>query len=38
MLFIARGIENDRYWVVREVDGSLEETRGVSSTSRAATG
>lgn len=26
MLFLARGIEDDHYWVVREVDGVLVET------------
>lgn len=26
MLFIARGIEDDHYWVVRELDGALVET------------
>lgn len=26
MLFIARGIEDDHFWVVREVDGTLVET------------
>lgn len=26
MLFLARGIEDDHYWVVREVDGTLVET------------
>jgi hypothetical protein len=26
MLYIARGIEDDHYWVVREVDGMLIET------------
>lgn len=25
-LFLARGIEDDHYWVVREVDGVLVET------------
>lgn len=26
MFFLARGIEDDHYWVVQEVDGTLEET------------
>ena len=26
MLFLARGIEDDHYWVVREIDGTLVET------------
>ncbi len=26
MLFLARGIEDDHYWVVRELDGTLVET------------
>ncbi|WP_066038635.1 hypothetical protein [Herbiconiux solani] len=26
MLFLARGIEDDHYWVVREIDGALVET------------
>jgi hypothetical protein len=26
MLFIARGIEDDHFWLVREVDGTLVET------------
>jgi hypothetical protein len=26
MLFIARGIEDDHFWVVREIDGTLVET------------
>lgn len=26
MLFIARGIEDNHYWIVREVDGALVET------------
>jgi hypothetical protein len=26
MLFLARGIEDDHYWVVQEVDGVLVET------------
>ncbi|MFB2555630.1 hypothetical protein [Herbiconiux liangxiaofengii] len=26
MLFIARGIEDDHYWVVQELDGALVET------------
>jgi hypothetical protein len=26
MLFVARGIEDEHYWVVREVDGTLIET------------
>ena len=26
MLYLARGIEDDHYWVVQEVDGSLVET------------
>ncbi|WP_382307247.1 hypothetical protein [Herbiconiux sp. UC225_62] len=26
MLFLARGIEDDHYWVVHEVDGVLVET------------
>lgn len=26
MLYLARGIEDDHYWVVREVDGALVET------------
>jgi hypothetical protein len=26
MLFLARGIEDDHYWVVKEIDGALVET------------
>lgn len=26
MLFLARGIEDDHYWVVEEIDGTLVET------------
>ncbi|KQM59241.1 MULTISPECIES: hypothetical protein [unclassified Agreia] len=26
MLVLARGIEDDHYWVVHEIDGTLEET------------
>ncbi|MDO9398381.1 MAG: hypothetical protein Q7T71_17690 [Herbiconiux sp.] len=26
MLFLARGIEDDHYWVVEEIDGMLVET------------
>jgi hypothetical protein len=26
MLYLARGIEDDHYWVVRELDGTLVET------------
>jgi len=26
MLFLARGIEDDHYWVVQEIDGALVET------------
>lgn len=26
MLFLARGIEDDHYWVVQEIDGTLIET------------
>jgi hypothetical protein len=26
VLYLARGIEDDHYWVVKEVDGSLVET------------
>ncbi|MCS5732434.1 hypothetical protein [Herbiconiux daphne] len=26
MLYIARGIEDDHYWVVQEIDGALVET------------
>lgn len=26
MLFLAKGIEDDHYWVVQEVDGALVET------------
>ncbi|WP_156784897.1 hypothetical protein [Microbacterium sp. BH-3-3-3] len=26
MLYIARGIEDDHYWVVQELDGALVET------------
>lgn len=26
MLYIARGIEDDHYWVVQELDGTLVET------------
>lgn len=25
MLFLARGIEDDHYWVVQEIDGTLVE-------------
>lgn len=26
LLYLARGIEDDHYWVVREIDGALAET------------
>ncbi|WP_066041871.1 hypothetical protein [Herbiconiux solani] len=26
LLFLARGIESDHYWIVQEVDGTLVET------------